>query len=128
MSRMTDFFLLTVAIGGAVWTYQIKHEAEQSAKQLNSLRAQISAQNRKIALLEADWALETSPSRLEKIAQRYTKQLQLRNMESSQIVDTSELPGLRVDRQTEGDETYARTEGGVVTGGIGELIERGGDN
>lgn len=127
MIRITDMILLGAAVAGAVWTFQIKHDAEQSAKNLRSLSAQIRAQDRKIALLEADWAIETSPHRLEKIATQYSKQLELQPLESHQIVDTSELPGLRIDRTISDDETYAAREGGVVTGGIEALIEREGE-
>ena len=68
MIRIFDIMLLLAAIAGAVYTFQIKHEAEQAAKKLATLRAQIAAQDRKSDLLEADWALETSPARLEEIA------------------------------------------------------------
>lgn len=128
MIRITDMALLGVAVAGAIWTYQIKHEAELSAKQLSTVRAQIAAQNRKIALLEADWAIETSPARLEIIAEQFLDQLKLKPMESNQIVDASELPGLRVDRTDENEKIYAGENGEMSTGGIGSLIERAKDN
>ena len=46
MIRITDAVLLGVAIAGAIYTFQIKHEAEMSAKQLATLKAQIAAQQR----------------------------------------------------------------------------------
>ena len=128
MIRLSDMMLLGVAVAGAVWTYQIKHEAELSAKHINNLNAQIAAQNRKISLLEADWAIEISPARLEKIATQFSTQLKLIPMSSSQIVDRSELPGLRVDRESTGEEVFAGRDGDVVTGGIGGLIEKKGSN
>lgn len=127
MIRISDMALLAVAVAGAVYTYQIKHEAELSAKRLKTLQAQISAQDRKIALLEADWALETGPARLEKIAISYKDQLHLQPMKSSQIIDSTELPGFRLDRKDPNAETYAGQDGDTITGGIDTLIERAGE-
>ncbi len=122
--RKLDVALIAVAIAGAVWTYQIKHEAELSAKRIASVKAQIAAQNRKIVLLEADWAIETSPARLEEIAKRFEKQLALRPMESMQIIDRYELPELREAPSEEEAETWAGKNDETVTGGIESLIER----
>ena len=128
MIRFSDIGMLAIAVSGAIYTYQIKHQAEVAAKHLAGLTAQIEAQNRKIALLEADWALEIDPARLEKIAARHSDQLQLKPMESSQLIDISELPGFRLDRDPVSEETYAKKDGQTITGGIGELIEREGEN
>jgi len=119
MIRLTDMALIAVAVGGAIWTYQIKHEAELSAKRLNDLRAQIQAQNDKIVLLEADWAIFTSPDYLEPIAKRYETQLGLKQMESTQIVTARELPPVRLKPVQE--EMIAEGEGidTTLTGGIG---------
>ena len=127
MIRFFDVALLGAAIAGAVYTYQIKHEAELSAKNIRSLQAQISAQDRKIVLLEADWALETNPTRLRKISNQYENQLQLKPLDSHQIIDLTELPGLRQDREPVSDEVYAGKDGEIITGGIGALIKRAGE-
>ena len=124
MIRITDIALLLAAIGGAVYTYQIKHEAENAARHIKTLHAQIAAQDRKIALLEADWALETGPARLEHIAEQFKEELQLAPMESSQIIDSTELPGFRLDRTPVSDETYAGKDRNILTGGVGDLIQR----
>ncbi|MEE9375506.1 MAG: hypothetical protein V3V04_04160 [Rhizobiaceae bacterium] len=128
MIRITDTALLCIAVAGAIWTYQVKHEAELSAKRLNTIKAQIAAQDRKIALLEADWAIETSPARLEQIAKKYSKQLTLHPLESSQIIDATELPGFRIDRSDEEQKVYAGENNDLTTGGIDALIEKGNGN
>lgn len=128
MIRISDILLLLVAIGGAIYTYQIKHEAERSAKHIKTLHAQIAAQDRKIALLEADWALETGPARLERIAKQFQGELELVEMESSQIIDTTELPGFREDREIKDQEIYADKDDKVITGGISDLIQREGES
>ncbi|MDD9909160.1 MAG: hypothetical protein OXR62_05650 [Ahrensia sp.] len=125
-ARIIDLLLICVAIAGAVWTYQIKHEAESSANRIKSVQAQIAAQNRKIVLLEADWAIETAPGRLEGLAGRFEDQLELRRMESSQIATRDELPRLRQAPSARDGETWAARNDNTITGSIGELIEREG--
>ena len=128
MIRWTDILLLTVAVGGAIYTYLIKHEAELSAKKLATVKAQIAAQKRKIDLLEADWALETGPARLEQIAHQFADQLKVRPMESSQIAAWSELPELRPLEELEVDERQAEADDGLSTGSIGDLIRKATEN
>ena len=77
---------------------------------LASIETQIAAQNRKIVLLEADWAIETSPERLESFARRFQKQLALRPMESTQIIERHELPQLRSRRTDEEVRDLGRKE------------------
>lgn len=124
MIRITDSILVAMAAAGAIYTFQIKHEAELAAKQLDTLSAQISAQDRKIALLEADWALETAPARLERIASQFHEQLKLRPLDSTQIITISELPGIRVEGDGDDQEIFAQEQDGAITGGIGALIDK----
>lgn len=132
MIRITDAVLLIGAVAGAIYTFQIKHEAELSAKQLATLKAQIAAQQRKISLLEADWALETGPGRLETIANQYADQLMLRPMDSSQIIETYELPAMRPLPEADDDVREASngdaSDKSLLTGGIGDLIEKATQN
>ncbi len=128
MIRIIDMFLLVAAVVGAIYTFQIKHEAERAAKKIATLHAQIAAQDRKIDLLEADWALETRPSRLEDIASRYAEQLMLKPLESTQVIDISELPALRPEPEPEVDERQAGETDELTTGGIGALIEKALEN
>ena len=128
MIRITDAILLVVAIAGAIYTYQIKHEAELSAKQVATLKAQIAARQRKISLLEADWALETRPTRLEAIAAQFAEQLMVRPIEPSQIIDHSELPDFRPIVEPEVDERQAGGDPTMTTGGIGDLIQKATEN
>ncbi|MEO0548045.1 MAG: hypothetical protein AAF035_14005 [Pseudomonadota bacterium] len=136
MKRMLDLALLAAVLVGAIWTYQIKHEAEMLSKKRSSLKAQIAAQERKILLLQADWAIETAPGRLEVLAKRYADQLGLAPLESTQISTVEELPAMRQERDDSLDTANAnslgsssgggRTKGidSILTGGISDLIER----
>ena len=95
MIRIVDAVLVAAVLGGAVWTFQIKHSAEQSAKKIALLTRQIEAEDRKITLLRADWAIMTSPERLEKVARTFENELGLNEMRSDQIATLDELPPLR---------------------------------
>lgn len=128
MNRYLDGVLVLVAVAGAVWTYQIKHETESSARRIKSLKVQIAAQNRKIDLLEADWAIETGPARLESLATRFADQLGLQHMQSSQIATIEELPEIRQQPTSEETETFADNNDGTVTGSIGDLLNREGSD
>lgn len=128
MIRITDAVLLAGAIAGAIYTFQIKHEAEMSAKQLATLKAQIAAQQRKISLLQADWALETAPARLEALSEQFSDQLMVRPMESSQIIELDELPDLRPQEELEADVIQAEGEAGLTTGSIDDLIKKATEN
>ncbi|MFD0916276.1 hypothetical protein ACFQ14_07650 [Pseudahrensia aquimaris] len=112
MIRILDAVLVAAVIGGAVWTFQIKHSAEQSAKRIALLTRQIEAEERKITLLRADWAIMTSPERLENVAKAFESQLGLAELRSDQIASLDELPPLRPDPKEkilqaleEGDDT-----------------------
>jgi hypothetical protein len=61
---------------------------------------------------------------MEHLAKLYQEQLQLKPIDSNQLIDTTELPGFREDRPLAGEEVYAAGEGEIITGGIGGLIER----
>ena len=124
MIRISDGLLIIAVVVGAVWTYQIKHEAEVSAREVAKLRSEIAAQENKIVLLEADWAILTSPGRLEKVARDFGDELKLQRIQSSQIATFAELPPLRErpvveDMQADGDNTIDHQ---TRTGGIGSLI------
>jgi len=135
MKRFIDLVLVMAVLVGAVWTYQIKHEAEMLSKKRSSLKAQIAAQERKILLLQADWALETSPTRLAVLAKRYAEQLGLEQLASTQIASVEELPAMRQERDDSLDDTRTankdQTSGPndtgvdrILTGGISDLIDR----
>lgn len=124
MVRITDILLISAVVAGAVWTYEIKHQSEQSAKTLANLRTQLNSQNTKIGLLEADWAIMTNPTRLERIARDFSEQLLLRPMESSQIILLDELPPLRQVEEDLQTPTASNSEIDTesITGGIGALV------
>ena len=51
MIRLVDTAFIIAAIAGALWTYNIKHEADEQADTLSELRAQIRIETDRIAVL-----------------------------------------------------------------------------
>ncbi len=124
MSRLTDALFIAAAIGGAVWTYQIKHEADISAKALNSLRAQIRAEDRKMTLLEADWAIATAPDRLRAVVAAHGDQLNLETLDTNQLSTLDDLPPMRPVPEIDEVQADAGGEDRLTTGSIADLLKR----
>ncbi|MEL6752142.1 MAG: hypothetical protein AAFO70_08690 [Pseudomonadota bacterium] len=95
MIRLVDTAFIVAAIAGALWTYNIKHEADEQAATLKDLRAEIRAETDRIAVLEADWAIATTPSRLAEIVAQHGDDLALEEMASEQILTEETWPALR---------------------------------
>ena len=124
MSRLTDALFIAAAIGGAVWTYQIKHEADIAAKALKSLRAQIRVEDRKMTLLEADWAIATAPDRLRAVVKAHGEQLNLEPLDTNQLSTLDDLPPLRPVPEVDEMQADAGGADRVTTGSIADLLER----
>ncbi|MEM7300136.1 MAG: hypothetical protein AAF468_03550 [Pseudomonadota bacterium] len=110
MIRSLDLILVAAMICGAVWTFSIKHQAEQSAEEVARLQKLIQAEKEKINLLRADWALLNQPARLQKLAETHAEELQLKPLKSTQIAKEGELPAIRPPEDPENDP-------------IGDLVE-----
>ncbi len=124
MSRLTDALFIAAAIGGAVWTYQIKHEADIAAKALGSLRVQIRAEERKMTLLEADWAIATAPDRLRAVVAAHGDQLNLETLDTNQLSTLDDLPPMRPVPEVDEMQADAGGEDRLTTGSIADLLKR----
>ena len=120
MIRPFDILLAGLVVGGAVWTYSIKHEAEAAADRVSALRAAIKREEERIMFLRADWAFLNAPERLERLVARHAQELKLGPVASSQIVRPADLPPPRLP-PVDGTETAAadeETDAGFTTGSI----------
>lgn len=117
--RPSDLLLAGAVIGGAIWTYSIKHDAEAAADRVASLRRQIAAEEERIVFLRADWAYLTSPVRLERLAERYRDELKLAPLEAHQWVEPVDLPTPLLPEE---DETL---EAGLAPLTTGSVASRG---
>ena len=95
--KPSDLLLAAAVIGGALWTYSIKHDAEDAADRVASLRRQIATEEERIVFLRADWAYLNAPARLERLVARYGATLKLRPVEAHQWIDPFDLPAPRVE-------------------------------
>jgi hypothetical protein len=92
MFRTSDIVLIAVMVSAAAFTYKTKHEAEDQLATVRKIEAQIRFEEDSIDLLKADWSLLTQPSRLQKLAEIYSAELELQPVEAHQIVGLDELP------------------------------------
>ena len=92
MFRTSDIVLIAVMVSAAAFTYKTKHEAEARLAAIHKIEAGIKYEQDTIDLLKADWSLLTQPSRLQKLAEIYQAELQLKPVEASQIGAIEELP------------------------------------
>jgi hypothetical protein len=124
MIKPSDIVLSGLMIAAAVWTFQIKHEAELSSDKVAGLLRQIDREKDKIDLLEADWAVLTQPKHLQNMAGKFEGELRLQQLEVDQIITLDDLPPLRqpIDSDYDPIGALARgiASGDVITGSVGE--------
>ena len=122
MIRPFDILLAGLVVGGAVWTYSIKHEAEAAADRVSALRAAIKREEERIMFLRADWAFLNAPERLERLVKRHAEELKLEPVASSQIIRPADLPPPRLPPEDEAETADARgdenADDGFTTGSI----------
>lgn len=95
--RTTDTLLVCVMIAAAAFTYKAKHDAEGQMAELRRLEADIRFERETIDLLQADTSLLTQPGRLQKLAEVFGEELELKSVDPTQIGTLSELPQRPLD-------------------------------
>lgn len=118
MIKASDIVLTGLMIAAAVWTFQIKHEAELSSEKVAELQNKIDREKDKIDLLEADWAVLTQPKHLQNVARKFADELRLQQLEVNQIITPNDLPPLRQVEDPIGALVRGETADDVVTGSI----------
>lgn len=61
----------------AFWAYSENYETQQAVREANSLRAQISTERERLAILRAEWAYLNRPERLRDLADLNFAELEL---------------------------------------------------
>ena len=124
MIKASDVVLTGLMIAAAVWTFQIKHEAELATEKVVELQKEISKEKDLVGLLQADWSVLTQPGYLKNVEEVFRDELQLQPLKIDQITTPDDLPPLRLPAIPNGDRIgdLARGEGvdPVVTGSIRE--------
>lgn len=92
MLRSIDILMIGLLLGGAAFTYKIKHDSEVAIEKVAELERKIQSERDAIDVLLADWSLLSSPDRLEKLVAKYREQLDLEEVASSQIGSLPQIP------------------------------------
>lgn len=95
MLRTLNLVLIGLLVAGAGWTFIVKHNAEEAHERVDGLERQIANEREEIDLLRADWALLSSPTRLEQLVARYNDELGLKNLDATQLVGFDQLPAMK---------------------------------
>lgn len=92
MLRTIDILMVGLLLGGAAFTYKIKHDSEVAIERVAELERKIKSEQDAIDVLLADWSLLTSPARLEKLVAKYREELGLEEIVSTQLGSLNEVP------------------------------------
>lgn len=112
--RVVDGLFLALAIGGAAYVYDVKHQAEEAHDTRRGLEREISTLSRDVSLLEADLAALEQPSRLQGLVASLPEAFNLEPIASRHYIRLSDIP-FRVD---EVEAQQAEAHGSLADQGI----------
>ncbi|QEE12478.1 cell division protein FtsL [Bartonella krasnovii] len=90
--RTFDMTLVMIMICMAGLTYKVKYDVQKRMSEVRHLEHEIAAAKNTVSLLHAEWAVMIKPSRMQKLAKRYQKQLGLEVIQPHQIVELKDIP------------------------------------
>ncbi|WP_273782583.1 hypothetical protein [Bartonella sp. ML69XJBT] len=90
--RTFDMILVIIMICMAGLTYKVKYDVQRRMSEIRHLEHEIAAAKNTVSLLHAEWAVMIEPSRLQKLAKRYQKELGLEIIQPRQIVEFKDIP------------------------------------
>lgn len=90
--RTFDMILVMIMICMAGLTYKVKYDVQKRMSEVRRLEHEIAAANNTVNLLHAEWAVMIEPSRMQKLAKRYQKELGLEIMQPRQVVELEDIP------------------------------------
>ncbi|GAA4662702.1 cell division protein FtsL [Bartonella pachyuromydis] len=94
--RTFDMILVMIMICMAGLTYKVKYDVQRRMSEIRHLEHEIAAAKNTVSLLHAEWAVMIEPSRMQKLAKRYQKELGLEVIQPRQVVEFKDIP-VRVD-------------------------------
>src|SRR5690606_30294256 len=89
MIRIASSLAIVLMITAAIGLYRFKDAAAESERHIESLRAQITAERERIAVLRAEWNYLNQPGRIQDLSERY---LDLERLDVGQIASIDALP------------------------------------
>ncbi|MET3559807.1 hypothetical protein ABID39_000485 [Bartonella japonica] len=90
--RTFDMILVIIMICMAGLTYKVKYDVQKRMSEIRHLEHKIAAEKNTVNLLHAEWAVMIEPSRMQKLAKRYQKELGLEIIQPRQIVEFEDIP------------------------------------
>lgn len=91
MLRPLDIIMIGLLLGGAAFTFKVKHDSEVALERVAKLEKKIRDEQDAIDVLNADWSLLNDPKRLAKLAERYKDQLGVEETPSTAIGSVEEI-------------------------------------
>ena len=92
IGRIVNVALVLAMIGGAVITYNLKHETEKAAARVARLHTNIAKEREAIAFLKAEWSMLSQPGRLQQLIARYQDHFRLEPFSANQVATLDEIP------------------------------------
>ena len=92
IGRIVNVALVLAMVGGAVVTYNLKHEAEKAATRVSRLHIGIAKEREAIAFLKAEWSMLSQPGRLQQLIARYQDHFRLEPFSANQVATLDEIP------------------------------------
>ncbi|UNE53688.1 cell division protein FtsL [Bartonella machadoae] len=90
--RTFDMILVMIMVCMAGLTYKVKYDVQKRMSEIRHLEHEIVAEKNTVSLLRAEWAMMIEPTRMQKLAKRYQKELGLEIIQPCQIVELKDIP------------------------------------
>ncbi|WP_413154588.1 hypothetical protein [Bartonella sp. cb54] len=90
--RTVDMILAIIMICTAGFTYKVKYDVQKRISEVRRLEREISAEKNMVHLLRAEWAVMIEPSRMQRLAKRYQKELALDIIQPRQVIEFDDIP------------------------------------
>lgn len=106
MSRLLNLLFLAAMLTGAIVTYEMKRQAENSADLVSQLERDIATEKDAIQLLRAELSMLLQPSRLQAVVERYPDHFKLEDFTPAQYATVDEVqfrPLVSIDEETNAD-------------------------
>lgn len=125
MFRTRDFIFVGLVLLVATATYILKYGSEIDHNNVTRLEHEIQVKKDAIDILKANWALLTSPARIQELSERHEQELQLNTLKPDQMISIEDIP-LRTNEAPEvrKAETTGKDDGvsKVITGSIKKKV------
>ncbi len=92
MLRSIDVVMIGLLLGGAAFTFKVKHDSEVAIEKVTKLQNEIKTEQESLDILKADWSLLTDPKRLQVLVERYQGQLGIEQLDPQAIGTIAEIP------------------------------------